>query len=321
MQRGLITRDYTLAYVAEHGSSTTPPLFNVATMWSALEGSILLWGLVLAGYLAVVAHKFRSRLDDPLVGWALITLFVIAIFFFGLMLTAANPFIANVPPPGYDGPGPEPAAAEPHPDGLPPADALPGLRRLLGALRLRHRGARHRSGRRGVARRDPSMDALRLGVPDRGHHPGGVVELRGPRVGRLLGMGSGRERLVASVADGNRIPPLGDGAGAPRTAAGLEPVPAVRHVLAHHPRHVPHPLRRRRVGPRVLLGHGRPAAARLLRVDRRRLGRPDRLARRPAPLHRHASTRRCRARAPSSPTTSCSLRSRSSCCSARCSPW
>ena len=27
----------------------TPPLFNVATMWSALEGSILLWGLVLAG--------------------------------------------------------------------------------------------------------------------------------------------------------------------------------------------------------------------------------------------------------------------------------
>ena len=60
MQRGLITRDWTLKYVAEHGSSTTPPLFNVATMWSALEGSILLWGLVLAGY--TVAGKWK-RLD------------------------------------------------------------------------------------------------------------------------------------------------------------------------------------------------------------------------------------------------------------------
>jgi cytochrome c-type biogenesis protein CcmF len=108
MQLALAQRDYTLAYVAEHGSSTTPTLFNIATMWSALEGSILLWGLVLAGYVAVVANKFRKRLDDPLVAWALLTLFVICVFFFGLMLTAANPFVANNPPPGYDGPGPNP---------------------------------------------------------------------------------------------------------------------------------------------------------------------------------------------------------------------
>ncbi len=108
MQLALAQRDYTVAYVAEHGSSTTPTLFNIATMWSALEGSILLWGLILAGYLAVVANKFRKRLDDPLVGWALITMFVICVFFFGLMLTAANPFQGNVPPAGFDGPGPNP---------------------------------------------------------------------------------------------------------------------------------------------------------------------------------------------------------------------
>src|SRR5690606_6028365 len=46
MQRALITRDFTAEYVAQHGSSRTPPLFNVATMWAALEGSILLWVLV-----------------------------------------------------------------------------------------------------------------------------------------------------------------------------------------------------------------------------------------------------------------------------------
>ncbi len=108
MQLALAQRDYSLLYVAENGSSTTPMLFNIATMWSALEGSILLWGLVLAGYVAAVANKFRKRLDDPLVAWALITLFAICVFFFALMLTAANPFQGNVAPTGYDGPGPNP---------------------------------------------------------------------------------------------------------------------------------------------------------------------------------------------------------------------
>ena len=49
MERALITRDFTVLFVAENGSSRTPALFNVATLWSALEGSILLWALVLAG--------------------------------------------------------------------------------------------------------------------------------------------------------------------------------------------------------------------------------------------------------------------------------
>ena len=49
MERALITRDFTVAFVAQHGSHRTPAIFNVATLWSALEGSILLWVLVLVG--------------------------------------------------------------------------------------------------------------------------------------------------------------------------------------------------------------------------------------------------------------------------------
>ena len=77
MERALITRDFTVAYVAQHGSHRTPALFNVATLWSALEGSILLWVLVLVGYLVMVAWRFRHRLADPLVGWALLVLFAV----------------------------------------------------------------------------------------------------------------------------------------------------------------------------------------------------------------------------------------------------
>ena len=42
MERALITRDFSLLYVQEHGSRDTPFLYNITTLWSALEGSILL---------------------------------------------------------------------------------------------------------------------------------------------------------------------------------------------------------------------------------------------------------------------------------------
>ncbi len=108
MERALITRDFSVGFVAENGSSRTPALFNVATMWSALEGSILLWGLILAGYTALIAQKFRDRLDDQLVAWALITMLSVGVFFFALMAGPANPFNSVTVAAGYDGPGPNP---------------------------------------------------------------------------------------------------------------------------------------------------------------------------------------------------------------------
>ena len=49
-------------------------------------------GPILAGYLVAVVVKFRKRLDDPLVGWALLTMFVVCAFFFSLLAGPANPF-------------------------------------------------------------------------------------------------------------------------------------------------------------------------------------------------------------------------------------
>ena len=46
-------------------------------MWSALEGSILLWLLILAVFTAAVGWRFRKRTDDPLVGWALVVMFAV----------------------------------------------------------------------------------------------------------------------------------------------------------------------------------------------------------------------------------------------------
>ena len=108
MERALITRDFSLAYVANVGSSRTPALYNVASLWSALQGSILLWVLILSGYLAAVLLWFRRRLGDPLVSWAFVVLFAISTFFFLLVAGPANPFskVSGAPP--LDGLGPNP---------------------------------------------------------------------------------------------------------------------------------------------------------------------------------------------------------------------
>ena len=108
MERALITRDFTVKYVADNGSTKTPALYNFATMWGALQGSIILWALILGGYLVAVVLKFRKRLADPLVGWALFTMLIVCAFFFGLMVGPANPFKSFSPPVGFDGPGPNP---------------------------------------------------------------------------------------------------------------------------------------------------------------------------------------------------------------------
>lgn len=124
MQIALLTDDFSLTYLADHHSSTTPFPFDVATAWAALEGSILLWGLVLAVFTWMVMRRHR-RAPDPLGSAALAVMGGVALFFFGLMLTVANPFTVCVeaaangcltssawpfasPQPPLDGPGPNP---------------------------------------------------------------------------------------------------------------------------------------------------------------------------------------------------------------------
>ena len=108
MERGLLTHDFSLAYVASNNSRETPLLFTVTGMWSALQGSILLWGLVLSLYLGGLVIRTRRRPTDELPAWALLITNMVAAFFFALMLGPANPFvrISGVVP--ADGIGPNP---------------------------------------------------------------------------------------------------------------------------------------------------------------------------------------------------------------------
>ncbi len=90
LELGLVVNDFSIEYVANNNSRDTPLLFTIASGWAALEGSIVLWGLVLAGYTYVA---FRTVTDDDKLGaGAMAVMGIVAVFFFGLMATAANPF-------------------------------------------------------------------------------------------------------------------------------------------------------------------------------------------------------------------------------------
>jgi len=102
MERALITRDWSIAYVQKVGSPDTPALFNVTALWSALEGSILLWLLLLAVYTFIVMRRGRTRLHDPLVAWALVVMFAVSAFFFFLSLGPADAFARAATPPNFN---------------------------------------------------------------------------------------------------------------------------------------------------------------------------------------------------------------------------
>jgi cytochrome c-type biogenesis protein CcmF len=106
MEHALLTHDFSLAFVAANNSRSTPLLYTVTGMWSALAGSILLWGLILAGYIVAMVWRFRRQARDPLVAWATLVTFAVAAFFFGLMAGPADPFstVAGAVP--ADGTGP-----------------------------------------------------------------------------------------------------------------------------------------------------------------------------------------------------------------------
>ena len=104
MVYALVTHDFSVSYVAQVGSRSTPLLFTVISLWGALEGSILFWAWVLSLYAAAVV-LIHHRRPGNLIPYASMTLLAVAAFFAILLVGPANPFLPVFPVP-TDGPGP-----------------------------------------------------------------------------------------------------------------------------------------------------------------------------------------------------------------------
>ena len=86
-----VQSDFRLAYVASHTERALPIGYKIAAFWAGQEGSLLLWGLLLALMGAVFVYlQRRATGTDHVI--AVGTLAAVIGFFAALMLFAANPF-------------------------------------------------------------------------------------------------------------------------------------------------------------------------------------------------------------------------------------
>src|SRR5437667_6583810 len=87
----ILRNDFTVKYVAENSSRETPTFFKVLALWSADEGSLLLWNLILAGFIAAVAFHFRRRRPETL-PWAMAVMYGVQVFYLVLVIGPTRPF-------------------------------------------------------------------------------------------------------------------------------------------------------------------------------------------------------------------------------------
>jgi cytochrome c-type biogenesis protein CcmF len=88
----LLSRDFSLQYVAGHISSTMPTVYVFTAFWSGQAGSMLFWALILSMYSTIAISMSRKRNPD-LTPWATGTLSAILLFFIATTAFKANPFI------------------------------------------------------------------------------------------------------------------------------------------------------------------------------------------------------------------------------------
>ena len=264
-----VVSDFSVENVWANSHSTKPLIYRISGVWGNHEGSMLLWVLILAAFGALVA-VFGGNLPQSLKSHVLAVQASIALAFAVFILTTSNPFqrLAEAP---IEGRGLNPILQDPGLAFHPPL-LYAGYVGLLDRVLVRGGGADRRADRCGVGALGQAVDAGVLDVPDGRHRDGLVVGLLRARLGRLVVLGPGRERLADAVAGGDRAAPFRGRDGEAGGAEGLDDPARDPGLLAVADGHVPGALGRADVGACVRgrsgAGRGDPGDPRAVRRRR-----------------------------------------------------
>ena len=91
-----INNDFSVAYVEANSNSTLPVYYRVAATWGGHEGSLLLWVLMLTGWMFAVA-TFSRQLPQETVARVLGIMGLIGVGLMSFMLFTSNPFDRLLP--------------------------------------------------------------------------------------------------------------------------------------------------------------------------------------------------------------------------------
>ena len=105
------SHDFSIDYVAGHSSESLTGPYLISALWSGMEGSLLLWAVLLTVFSAVALRHARRK-SPRLVAGAGAVLAGVAVFFLALLLIPANPFVKLSPVPA-DGAGLNPFLQSP----------------------------------------------------------------------------------------------------------------------------------------------------------------------------------------------------------------
>ncbi|MCX7960902.1 MAG: heme lyase CcmF/NrfE family subunit [Burkholderiales bacterium] len=90
------TNDFSVLNVANNSNSALPVPYRLAATWGSHEGSLLLWVLMLAGWMLAVSLASRS-LPEPMLARILGVMGLVCAGFLGFLLFTSNPFERLLP--------------------------------------------------------------------------------------------------------------------------------------------------------------------------------------------------------------------------------
>jgi cytochrome c-type biogenesis protein CcmF len=96
LANAFLVNDFSVAYVAQNSNTLLPAIYKFTAVWGAHEGSLLLWVLILALWIAAVA-AFSRRLPDPLVARVLAVMGWVSVGFLAFLVFTSNPFARLLP--------------------------------------------------------------------------------------------------------------------------------------------------------------------------------------------------------------------------------
>ena len=96
LAHAFVTHDFSVAYVATNSNTLLPAIYQVTAVWGAHEGSLLLWVLILALWIAAVA-RFSRSLPAPVVARVLGVMGWVSVGFLAFLIFTSNPFERLLP--------------------------------------------------------------------------------------------------------------------------------------------------------------------------------------------------------------------------------
>ena len=208
LAEALLIKDFRFAYVAQYSSRLLPWYYALSAFWVGQAGSLLFWAWSV-GVLAMIYRFWPRRTPSPLREPAFAILMAYQCFLVAIMVFGADPMQPSLAVPREGG-------------GLSPLLQHPAMLLHPPVVFLGYAGcaipfalatAALLSGRLDAAwiREARPWAFFAWAVLGNRHPRGGLLGLRRTRLGRLLELGPGGERLADPVAHGHRHDSCRDG--------------------------------------------------------------------------------------------------------------